>query len=146
MVMNYNFKFKTVFYLEKIGDEEILVPSVPEEFCFKNGVYLWIYLNKVIKVGIFGEGVSSNSKSRYSNYKTVGKHLRKYIDKTNKSNGSVKPLQTLCEKIKVGDKVEVQFIELPKEVKYVNGLPYRLDLYTLEEYFKNQHKENLWLN
>ena len=145
-MLDYNFEFKTVFHLEKTKDEEILVPSVPKEFLFKNGVYLWIYQNKVRKVGIFGEGVTSNSKSRYATYKTVGKNLWKYLSKINKPNGSVKPLQTLCEKIKIGEKIEVQFVKLPSKIKYISGLPYRLDLYTLEEYFKNIHRENLWLN
>lgn len=145
-MVDYKFEFKKVFYLIKDGNFEIKVPKLPEEFIYKNGVYLWIYQNKVRKVGIFGEGIKSTSNTRFAMYRTVGKNLWKYIQNILKSNGSVKPLKTLTEKLEVGEQVEVQFVKLPSEGKYINGLPYRLDLYELEEYFKNQHKESLWLS
>ena len=144
-MINYKFKFEKVFDLVKKGNYEILVPDLPKKFQFRKGIYFFIHQNIVRKVGLFGNGVKSGSNTRYSTYRTVGKDLLKYIDGTKKSNGSVKSMKTLCEKINIGEKVEVQFVELTDKIFYINGLPPEVSLPTLEQYFKDKHQDTLWL-
>lgn len=146
MVMsNLNLKFEHVINITKIKGE-MHVPKISNRFKFKNGVYLWVYEGKVVKVGIFGEGVKSNSLSRYSTYRTVAKNLFKYISGEKKSNGSVKPMQVLSEKLKNNEKIEVHFTQLPDDIIDHGGLPYSLNLYILEQFYKDKHKHNLWLS
>jgi hypothetical protein len=139
-------EFKKAFSLTKEEDYSIIVPKLPEQFKYKAGVYQWIYQGAVVKVGIFGEGISSNAYSRYSTYRSVGKALHSYLSTNKKQNGSVKPMKVLNEKLKQGESVEVHICKVPEELRSIDGLLYRVDLYALEESYKSKNKETLWLS
>ena len=133
-----------VFDLEKISSNFINFPKLPKKYNLRRGIYMWIYKNIVIKVGLFGEGTQSGASGRYSSYRTTNKHLSKYIKGINKTNGSVRPILTLLENLSIGDKVEVIFKEAPDNMHH-NGYPYKVDLVQMEAEHKEQHKETLWL-
>lgn len=139
-------RFKKAFSLTKEKDFSIAVPKLPEEFKHKAGIYQWTYKGKVVKIGIFGEGITSNAYSRYATYRSVGKSLQGYLFENKKQNGSVKPMKVLNEKLQQGESVEVHICKVSEELLNLNGLPYRVDLYALEEFYKNKNKETLWLS
>ena len=72
--------------ITKISEGIIDVPSLPAKAELDQGVYIMLFGTTPIKVGCFGEGVNSNSVSRFNNYRSVGKNLNT-IDY---NNGSVK--------------------------------------------------------
>ena len=53
-------------YITKIKEGKLEVPIISKENIIKRGLYTLTYKNKVIKVGCYGEGVSSN------NYNALG--------------------------------------------------------------------------
>ena len=124
--------------ITKIKEGQLEVPIIPNEKIIKRGLYTLVYKNKVIKVGCFGEGVNSTNKSRFSNYRCMGKNPIP-------GNGSYKTMKVLNENIKIGEKVKVEFIQLPEDV-YMNGYWWKVDLYKEEEKLKIQHKNTLWLS
>ena len=138
--------FQNVFKIKKEREYKLYVPILLENQIFKLGIYLWKYKGKVIKVGIFGEGVNSNSKTRYATYRTAGRNLYGYIFKNLTPNGSVKPMRVLNKKMKTGEKIEVEFAQIPNKVIWKDNLPFKVDLYALEEYYKQKYKDTLWLN
>ena len=140
-------KLKSFKALELIKENSnfINIPILPKIYNLSKGVYFWLYKGVVIKVGIFGGGVSSNAYTRYSGYRTVSNNLEKYLNKTNKNNGSVVPISTLLNKLQVGEKIEVVFKEVPENIIH-EGYPYKVDLYQLEEEYKQKYKETLWLD
>lgn len=140
-----NYKVFKVFDLEKINPNFINIPKVSKLHNLRRGIYMWIYKGEVIKVGIFGEGTKSNASTRYAGYRSVNKNIEKYKNKDNKNNGSVVPILTLIDRLLVGEKIEVIFKEVP-ENKIIDGYPYKVDLYQLEENYKQKHKDTLWLN
>jgi hypothetical protein len=139
-------QFEKAFSLTKQEDFLIAVPKLPQEFKYKAGVYQWRYRGRVVKVGIFGEGVHSSAYSRYSTYRSVGKALYSYLSTNKKQNGSVKPMKVLNEKLQQGESVEVHICKVPEELRNIDGLLYRVDLYALEEFYKNKNKQTLWLS
>ena len=140
-----NLQFTPIFNITKLNDYVISVPKIPSNLEVDTGVYLWYYKNKVVKVGIFGEGVSSNSYTRYSTYRSVGKNLYGYLHEGKRWNGSVVPMKLLNENLEIGEEVKVYFAQTPSGTTWKDGLPYKVDLYILEEYYKNLYKETLWL-
>jgi len=138
--------FKKAFSIRKEKNFSIVVPKLPEKFNHKAGIYQWVYKGKVIKVGIFGEGVSSSAYSRYASYRSVGKTLFSFTSTTKTRNGSVKPMEVLNKKLKQGDRVEVHICRVPEETLTIGGIPYKVDLYILEEFYKNKNRETLWLS
>jgi len=144
--MNSILQFEKAFSLTKQEDFLIAVPKLPQEFKYKAGVYQWMYKGRVVKVGIFGEGVYSSAYSRYSTYRSVGKALHSYLSTNKKQNGSVKPMKVLNEKLQQGESVEVYICKVPEELRSIDGLLYRVDLYALEESYKSKNKETLWLS
>lgn len=140
-----DYKAFKVFDLEKISSHFINIPQLPKIYNLRRGIYMWLYKGTVIKVGIFGEGTKSNASTRYASYRSVNKNIKKYLNRDNKNNGSVVPILTLINKLLVGEKIEVVFKEIP-ENKIIDGYPYKVDLYQLEENYKQKYKDTLWLN
>ncbi len=140
-----DYKAFKVFDLEKISSHFINIPKVSKTHNLRRGIYMWLYKGKVIKVGIFGEGTKSNAYTRYASYRSVNKNIKKYLNKDNKNNGSVVPIITLINKLLVGEKIEVVFKEVP-ENRIIDNYPYKVDLYQLEENYKQKYKDTLWLN
>ncbi len=125
-------------YITKLKEGYIDVPIIPKENIIRRGLYILVYKGKVIKVGIFGEGVNSTNKSRFSSYRNMGKNI------TNR-NGSFKTINTINENLNVGEQIEVRFKELPED-KIIDGFRWKIDLYDVEDQLKQKYKENLWLN
>tara|TARA_R110002124_G_scaffold140045_1_gene304400 strand:+ start:43 stop:450 length:408 start_codon:yes stop_codon:yes gene_type:complete len=134
-------------YLTKIKEGYIHVPELPKEVKnMKRGLYTLIYTGHIfnnkptpIKYGLFGEGVGSNAKSRFSSYRNMGKNIRP-------GNGSYKTMKILNEKLNIGEKVEVYFKEIPDNIIEKDGWNYKVDIYHYEKLYKQQHKDTLWLN
>ena len=126
-------------YITKIKEGHINVPIVPEDKIFKQGLYILVYKGKVIKVGIYGEGVDSNNKSRFAAYRNMGKNI------VNK-NGSYKTMKVLNEKLNVGERIEVRFKEVPTDYIEKDGFRYKVDLYYEEDKLKDKYKKSLWLS
>jgi len=131
-------------FIKKIEEYKIDVPIIKNPI--DQGVYIIVHKGKVRKVGVFGEGVSSNSYTRFNSYRSMGKKLFEYINGPTKSqNGSFKTIKVLNEKLKIGEEVEVRFKELPK-YKHMDGYRWKVDLYYEEEKLKQTYKNTLWLN
>ena len=125
-------------YITKLKEGYIDVPIISKENIIKRGLYILVYKGKIIKVGIYGEGVKSNNKTRFSSYRQMGKKLTP-------GNGSYKTIKVLNENLKVGERVEVRFKELPQDIE-MNGYKWKVDLYHEEEKLKKEYKNSLWLN
>ena len=131
--------------ITKIEEGLIDVPQLPEHAILDQGLYIMVF-DKPVKVGVFGEGVKSNSKTRFNNYRSVGKNLLSILNGTKKySNGSVKTMKVLNEKLLPGESVDVYFKPLPPSRILEDGYTYKVDLYTEEHKFKNKYKDTLWL-
>ena len=91
-------------YITKIKEGKLEVPIISKENIIKRGLYTLTYKNKVIKVGCYGEGVSSNNYTRFSSYRNKGNNIVP-------GNGSYKTMKVLNENLEIGDKVEIKFIE-----------------------------------
>ena len=124
--------------ITKVKEGYLDVPKISKENIIKRGLYTLTYKNKVVKVGCYGEGVNSNNYSRFAAYRNKGKDITP-------GNGSYKTMKVLNENLKVGDIIEVTFIELPKD-RYIDGYWWKVDLYHEEEKLKNQNKDTLWLS
>ena len=123
--------------ITKIKEGYIDVPKISKENTIKNGLYILIYNGSIIKVGIYGEGVNSTNKSRFSGYRSKGKNIVP-------GNGSYKTMKVLNENLKVGEKVEVIFKKLPTDI-YMDGFWWKVDLYREEDELKKEYKDSLWL-
>mgnify|MGYP003625640894 FL=1 len=123
--------------IKKIKKGYLDVPIISKENIIKRGLYVLVFKGEVIKVGIYGEGVNSNNKSRFASYRNKGKYITP-------GNGSYKTMKILNENLKVGDCVEVFFKKLPED-REIDGYVWKVDLYHEEEKLKNQHKHSLWL-
>jgi hypothetical protein len=124
--------------ITKVEEGYLDVPLISKEDTIERGLYTLTYKGKVVKVGCYGEGVNSNSKSRFAAYRNKGKDITP-------GNGSYKTMKVLNENLEVGDVIEVTFIELPKD-RYIDGYWWKVDLYTEEQKLKNQYSDTLWLN
>ena len=127
--------------ITKISEGIIDVPSLPAKAELDQGVYIMLFDSTPIKVGCFGEGVNSNSVSRFNNYRSVGKNLNT-IDY---SNGSVKTMKVLNDKLLPGESIDVYFKALPGSRVLEDGYTYKVDLYIEENTLKNKYKNSLWL-
>jgi len=125
-------------YITKLKEGYIDVPIISKKNIIKRGLYVLVYKGKIIKVGVFGEGVNSNNKSRFSGYRSVGKNIKP-------GNGSYKTMKKINENLKIGEQVEVKFIELPKDIE-MNGYKWKVDLYHEEDKLKKEYKNSLWLS
>ena len=123
--------------ITKVEDGLINVPIVKKENIIKRGLYTLTFKGKVIKVGIYGEGVKSNNKSRFSAYRNKGKDITP-------GNGSYKTMKLINENLKVGDEIKVDWIELPGDIE-LNGYMWKVDLYHEEDKLKKKHQKTLWL-
>ena len=124
--------------IRKIEEGIIDVPKIPKSEKIKRGIYILVYEGKIIKVGIFGEGVSSNNISRFASYRNMGRNI-------SNRNGSFKTLNTINENLKVGEEIEVRFKELPDDI-FQDGYWWKVDLYYEEKKLKDIYKDTLWLN
>ena len=127
--------------ITKISEGIIDVPSLPAKAELDQGVYIMLFDSTPIKVGCFGEGVDSNSVSRFNNYRSVGKNLNT-IDY---SNGSVKTMKVINDKLLPGESIDVYFKALPGSKVLEDGYTYKVDLYIEENTLKNKYKNSLWL-
>ena len=127
--------------ITKISEGIIDVPSLPAKAELDQGVYIMLFGTTPIKVGCFGEGVNSNSVSRFNNYRSVGKNLNT-IDY---NNGSVKTMKVLNDKLLPGESIDVYFKPLPGSKVLEDGYTYKVDLYIEENTLKNKYKNSLWL-
>ena len=131
--------------ITKISEGVIDVPTLPSNAELDQGIYIMMYVETPIKVGCFGEGVTSNSKSRFVTYRTVGKNLSEYLNGGKKQNGSVKTMRIINEKLRPGESVDVYFKPLPASRVLDDGYTYKVDLYKEENKLKNKYKNSLWL-
>ena len=125
-------------YITKLKEGKLEVPIISKENTIKRGLYTLVYKGKVIKVGCYGEGVTSNNKTRFSAYRNMGMNLVP-------GNGSYKTMKVLNENLKIGEKIEVNFIELPKDI-FMKGHWWKVDLYHEEDKLKKEYKNTLWLS
>lgn len=132
--------------ITKIKEGLIEVPKLPDDCILDQGLYIMLFGDVPIKVGIFGEGVGSTSKSRFNTYRTVGKNLTEYLEGNKKQNGSVKTMQMLNDKLLPTESIDVYFKPLPPSRVLEDGYTYKVDLYIEEDKLKNKYKEMLWLN
>jgi len=123
--------------IKKIREGYIDVPKISVEDTIQRGVYIMVVKGKIRKVGIFGEGVGSNSRSRFAAYRSKGKNIKP-------GNGSYKTMKILDENLKVGDEVEVRFQKMPEDI-IKDGIVYSANLYIMEKLLKNKYKKSLWL-
>ena len=124
--------------ITKLKEGYIDVPIISKENIIRRGLYLMIFKDIIIKVGIYGEGVKSTNKSRFAAYRNMGKEIKP-------KNGSYKTMKVLNEKLKVGDEIEVRFIKLPTD-RIIDGYTWKVDLYKEEDKLKNDNRKSLWLN
>ena len=125
-------------YITKLKEGYIDVPIISKENIIKRGLYIMVYKGKIIKVGIYGEGVNSDNKSRFYSYRAVGKNIIP-------GNGSYKTMKKINENLKVGEQIEVRFKELPGDIE-MSGYRWKVDLYHEEDKLKKEYKNSLWLN
>lgn len=131
--------------ITKIDEGIIDVPVLPPNAELDQGIYIMMYHEIPIKVGCFGEGVTSNSKSRFATYRTVGNNLYEYLNGSKKQNGSVKTIKLINENLSKGESVDVYFKPLPASRVLEDGYTYKVDLYIEENKLKNKYKNSLWL-
>ena len=131
--------------ITKISEGIIDVPNLPAKAELDQGVYIMLFDGTPIKVGCFGEGVRSNSKSRFATYRTVGNNLYEYLDGSRAQNGSVKTIKIINDKLLPGESIDVYFKALPGSKVLEDGYTYKVDLYIEENILKNKYKNSLWL-
>lgn len=110
----------------------------------RQGVYQILLDGKVIKNGCFGEGMSKGINSRFSQYRSMINRLDLVREGHLSRNGSFKTIDLLDSRLKVGDKVQVRAAGLPDDI-VINNLPWKVDLYAIEAYLKELHKDTIWL-
>ena len=123
--------------ITKVKEGLIDVPIVKKENIIKRGLYTLTFKGEIIKVGCYGEGVSSNSYTRFASYRNKGKNIIP-------GNGSYKTMKVINENLNVGDTIKVDFIELPGDIE-VFGYKWKVDLYHEEDKLKKKYKDTLWL-
>jgi hypothetical protein len=109
------------------------------------GVYQLWYKGEVIKNGCWGEGNTKSINSRISAYRSVINNLEGFRNGTKKKNGSFNTVDLIDKRLQVGEKVEMKAVALPDTKEGAEGLPWKVDLYMIEEHFKNKHKDTIWL-
>ena len=123
--------------ITKIKEGHIDVPIIAKKDIIKRGLYTFTYKGQVIKGGCYGLGATSNNKTRFRMYRSVG--LRMFS-----GNGSYNTMKILNEKLKVGDTIEVTFIPLPENI-YQDDCLQKVDVYKEEKKLQAQYKDTLWL-
>ena len=111
----------------------------------KQGLYLLVYRDKVVKVGIFGEGNTKSINHRISAYRSVIKGLDEIRSGKKAKNGSFNTIDVLDKRLNVGDEVIMKVVKAPDDIEN-DGWPYKVDLYALEKYLKDKYKDTLWLS
>ena len=112
---------------------------------FLQGVYQLLYNGEVIKNGCFGEGTNKTINRRISAYRSMIKILSDVRTGRKAKNGSFNTVDLLDKNLKVGEEVIMRAIKLPNNKIDENGLPWKVDLYELENALKQQHKDTIWL-
>ena len=110
----------------------------------RQGVYQLIYKDAVIKNGCFGEGISKGINSRFGQYRSMINRLDLVREGHLKRNGSFKTIHLLDLNLSPGDTVQVRAAGLPDNI-IINNLPWKVDLYAIEAYLKELHKDTIWL-
>ena len=133
--------------ITKTKEGYIDVPIIAKKDIIKRGLYTFTYKGQVIKGGVFGLGVYSNNKTRFSMYRSVGSRMGS-VQNVEKllatKNGSYNTMKTLNEKLKVGDAIEVTFIPFPENI-YQDGCLQKVDVLKEEKKLQAQYKDTLWL-
>lgn len=131
---SYLSKFKELpsVSFTKTHNHIIKVPNILPDS--NTGFYLIEVRNKIIKVGIFGIGVKSTLKSRFSMYRGHGKDFTK----AKKRDGSYNTIKELVSSLKVGESATVKIYEAPREFTYINevGAPMQINMAIVEEEVK----------
>ena len=110
----------------------------------RQGVYQILLDGRVIKNGCFGEGISKGINSRFSQYRSMINRLELVREGHLKTNGSFKTIDLLDLNLSPGDTVQVRAAGLPDNI-IINNLPWKVDLYAIEAYLKELHKDTIWL-
>ena len=110
----------------------------------QQGVYQFIYKDTVIKNGCFGEGMTKGIKKRFSVYRSMVNTLELVREGRLSKNGSFKTIHLLDLNLSPGDTVQVRAAGLPAN-KFIDGIPWKVDLYAIEAYLKELHKDTIWL-
>jgi hypothetical protein len=61
-----------------------------------------------------------------------------------KRNGSYNTINLLDLKLIPGDTVQVRAVGFPDDT-FIDNLPWKVDLYVIEAYLKELHKDTIWL-
>jgi hypothetical protein len=141
------FTFDWVDVLEITKTEEGLnCPIVDSKLNkeLRQGVYQLIYKDAVIKNGCFGEGMSKGVKSRFNGYRSMINRLDIARQDVSKRNGSYNTINLLDLKLIPGDTVQVRAVGFPDDT-FIDNLPWKVDLYVIEAYLKELHKDTIWL-
>ena len=150
MFKHQNLKEKVkVMEITKKSYGEIIVPALGKnsEFNFPIGLYEWEFNSKILKCGLFGEGVSSTASKRYASYRNVGKYLWDFLQNPKKNtNGSYKPMKILNEILKEGESISVYFYEVTDPIVNVGGTRYKIDLASIEKEMKEYNRDTIILN
>jgi hypothetical protein len=109
------------------------------------GVYQIWFNGVVIKNGCWGEGVTKGINSRISKYRTIINYLDEFRAGEKTKNGSFNTVDLLDQRLKVGERAELRAVQLPDTKEGEEGLPWKVDLYLIENYFKDKHKDTIWL-
>ena len=136
------FNFQHICYITKTpsGLDWPLTDKVMNQ-----GVYQLWYNGEVIKNGCWGEGTTKRINKRISGYRSVINNLEGFRDGSKKKNGSFNTVDLIDKRLKVGERVEMRAVALPDNIIGEDGLPWKVDLYLIEDYFKNKHKDTIWL-
>ena len=127
-------------------DDKLDWPLVNKKLAktFRQGVYQLRYNGVVVKNGCFGEGVTKGINRRFSNYRYMSKNLNEVRAGSKHKNGSFKTINILDERLVLGDTVGVYAVSFPDDI-IINNLPWKVDLYAIEAYLKELHKDTIWL-
>jgi hypothetical protein len=137
------FDFQHICYITKTPSG--LVWPLTDKI-MNQGVYQLWYNGVVIKNGCWGEGKTKRINNRISGYRNVINNLEGFRDGTKKKNGSFNTVDLIDKRLKVGEVVEMRAVALPDNKDGEDGLPWKVDLYLIEDHFKNKHKDTIWLN
>ncbi len=127
-------------------DDKLDWPLVNKKLAktLRQGVYQLRYNGVVVKNGCFGEGVTKGINRRINSYRNMSKYLNEVRAGTKQKNGSFNTINILDERLVSGDTVEVYAVSLPDDI-IINNLPWKVDLYAIEAYLKELHKDTIWL-
>jgi len=109
------------------------------------GVYQIWFNGVVIKNGCWGEGTAKGINKRISSYRSVINYLEDFRSGAKRKNGSFNTVDLLDQRLKVGERAEMRAVSLPDTKEGEEGLPWKVDLYLIENYFKDKHKDTIWL-